>query len=416
VRDARFADAGLAGQHHRLPLAVARQGPALEQQRDLAVAADQVDQLVLVLGLEAARDAARADHEPGLDRRREPLQRERAERRDLERRADQMPGLVRHHDLARAGVTLQPCREIRRFSARGLFGRRGAAADLADDDEAGRDADPGLQLDVIERAQAGHRVDGGERGVDRALGVVLMGARVAEVDEHAVAEQLGDMAVERADGRRRSPRGNGGRRSAGLPDRDGRELRRADHVAEHHRQLAALGFDGMRGPARTLRPPPAVSAFNGAGGAAAGAARASAGERLQSALAVTERGDAELLQVGIVELGQHVEGDVLFVRRLRHSARSRRRTATRRPCSSFGRRIERLHADLTGWMRVRRQPRSAIVRRNLLAPFAPCGRTGNPCATSTSGPCGDALQRWPMSADLFRRILVICTRRSATCC
>jgi hypothetical protein len=38
--------------------------------------------------------------------------------------------------------------------------------------------------------------DGGEAGADGALGLVLVGAGPAEVAEHAVAHQLGDLPLE----------------------------------------------------------------------------------------------------------------------------------------------------------------------------------------------------------------------------
>jgi hypothetical protein len=86
-----------------------------------------------------------------------------------------------------------------------------------------------------------------------------MGARVAEIDEDAVAHVLRDKAVVAPD------RGT----AAALKRRDdiaqifgvhpGRECRRSHEVAKHHRQLAALGLrrrgDRGRGGGRPLRGP-----------------------------------------------------------------------------------------------------------------------------------------------------------------
>ena len=74
-----------------------------------------------------------------------------------------------------------------------------------------------------------------------------MRLRVAEIDQHPIAHIFGDKPVEAAD-----RLGNG---AVIVPDQlpqilrvmTGRECRRADQVAEHHRQLAAFGVDGGMG-------------------------------------------------------------------------------------------------------------------------------------------------------------------------
>ena len=90
--------------------------------------------------------------------------------------------------------------------------------------------------------QLRHRIDDVETRPHRTLGLVLMGARVAEIDEDAVAHVLRDKAVVAPD-RRAAP---------ALIRRDdiaqifgvhpGGECRRSHQVAKHHGQLAALGL------------------------------------------------------------------------------------------------------------------------------------------------------------------------------
>ena len=90
--------------------------------------------------------------------------------------------------------------------------------------------------------QLRHRIDDVETRPHRTLGLVLMGARVAEIDEDAVAHVLRDKAVVMPD------RGT----AAALIRRDdiaqifgvhpGGECRRSHQVAKHHGQLAALGL------------------------------------------------------------------------------------------------------------------------------------------------------------------------------
>ena len=48
---------------------------------------------------------------------------------------------------------------------------------------------------VADRAKLGDRLDDAEAGAHRALGVVLMRLRVAEINQHAVAEIFGDVAA-----------------------------------------------------------------------------------------------------------------------------------------------------------------------------------------------------------------------------
>ena len=84
------------------------------------------------------------------------------------------------------------------------------------------------------------RVDDREPRPDRALGIVLMRLRIAEIDQHPVAHVFGDKTVEPAD----RPRPHGGSRRSALadpPGQTGRQRGRTDHVAEHYGQLPPLG-------------------------------------------------------------------------------------------------------------------------------------------------------------------------------
>ena len=74
--------------------------------------------------------------------------------------------------------------------------RRALADQLADHDQAGRDADPRRERHA--RAawlEPRHRLDQLEPGAHRPLGVVLVRLRPAEVGEHAIAHVLGDVAA-----------------------------------------------------------------------------------------------------------------------------------------------------------------------------------------------------------------------------
>ncbi len=149
-------------------------------------------------------------------------------------------------DLVRLRQCLQTRRQVRRLADdRGLRCR--SFADLvADDHRSGGDADPHRELDPGRPRDCGiqlrHRIDDVETRPHRTLGLVLMGARVAEIDQDAVAHVLRDKAVVAPD-RRTAP---------ALIRRDhiaqifgvhpGGECGRSHQVAKHHGQLAALGL------------------------------------------------------------------------------------------------------------------------------------------------------------------------------
>ena len=203
--------------------------------------------------------------------------------------------LGRDDDLARRGVGLQPRGEVGGFAAGGQLGGRGAGADFSDDDQAGGDADAGLQRVAALRLERCNRREHVQSRVHRALGVVLVRTRVAEVDQAAVAEQLRDMAVVGRDraGHRLVIDADQALQVFGVERC--REQRRADEIAEHHGELAPLGFAvGWRRFDRrqTLR-------------------LRQRGDRHPQALAVAEQRHPELLQVGVVELRQQVELDAL---------------------------------------------------------------------------------------------------------
>ena len=79
-----------------------------------------------------------------------------------------------------------------------------------------------------------HRIDDVETRPHRALGLVLMGARVAEIDEDAVAHVFRDKAVEMADRRTATVLIRGDDIAQILGVHPGRERRRSHQVAKHH--------------------------------------------------------------------------------------------------------------------------------------------------------------------------------------
>src|SRR6185312_451760 len=131
--EARLADAGLADQKHHLPLTAPRLLPAVEQQRDLDVAADQRAERARAQRLETAVAAALADDAPGRYRHSEALELVAAEAGALEELADELPRARADHHGARLGQRLEPRGEVRRLADHALLAPGALAEQVADD-------------------------------------------------------------------------------------------------------------------------------------------------------------------------------------------------------------------------------------------------------------------------------------------
>ena len=104
---------------------------------------------------------------------------------------------------ARLGQRLQARRQVRRLADHRLLLRRALADQVADHDQAGRDADPGRERRARRAARSRPTASTScEPGAHRPLGIVLVRLRPAEIGQHAVAHELGDVPLEAA----RSPR------------------------------------------------------------------------------------------------------------------------------------------------------------------------------------------------------------------
>jgi hypothetical protein len=140
------------------------------------------------------------------------------------------------------------------------------------------------------------RLDDREPGAGRALGVILMRLGVAEIDQHAIAHILGDKAAKAADGVGDTAMVGADDLAQVLGIKAGRQRRRTNQIAEHHRQLPPLRLGGgvRRGRSRhrTL---------------------AESSNRRQQPSPIADRSDADVLQVVCRQLGQHVPIDRVFV-------------------------------------------------------------------------------------------------------
>ena len=195
VQQPRLANARLAGDQDHLTVAVLGPAPAIQQHGQLVLTTDQWRQALPMEGLEAAIGAAFALDPEGGDRLREPLDPGRTEVGQLEQRADQPPGCQADDDAAGRGQRLQPGGKVRRLADHGALLRLALAHRLADHHEPGRDPDPGREPTAAHLKRA-HGSGEGEARPHRPLGVVLVRLRPAKIRQHAVAHELGDVALE----------------------------------------------------------------------------------------------------------------------------------------------------------------------------------------------------------------------------
>ena len=112
----------------------------------------------------------------------------------LEQIAEELSRAFGNHDAVRLRNALQACRKVRRLADDGLLLRSARSDQVADDHQPGRDADARLQGRV--GLQSAYSSDQLQPCAHGPLGVVLVGLRIAEVDQDPVAHVLRDEAAE----------------------------------------------------------------------------------------------------------------------------------------------------------------------------------------------------------------------------
>ena len=298
-----------------MPLPLLRLLPAIEQQTEFAVAPEQRCRSTRSL-------ASRGDTECAFDRvhlngLRDALQLRRAEIARHEQAGCEPQRRVAHGDAAGRGKRIEPRRDVHGFAERERFRAR-VAAERAHHDGAGVDADARDDLGLARRAPAliDRRELGldRERGADGALRVVFVRLGIPEVDEHAVAEILRDVALEALHGAGADALINRDQIAQIFGIDALAQLGRAHEIAEHRGELAPLargGRGGLRGLAgdrlrarRRWRTGPGLPAALRAkarrGRKRGAAARASARQRGAAALAETRRRRVLVLAAGAV--------------------------------------------------------------------------------------------------------------------
>ena len=237
---------------------------------------------------------------PGLRLLRDALQRMDAEIVVVELSLQQRLRRGRDHDAVGRRQPLQARGEVDGLADRGIALLGALSDEIADHDETGSDSDAdggGMAEGTarLDRARGRQHPHDLEPGADRALGIVLVRDRIAEIDQDAVADETGGkpfIVLHHAD--------------AGLAEaRDHvtnvfrielhREQGRIHHVAEHGGELTPFGANlcpGLRAPHR--------------GGLLRGLRPEQRGHRPLEPLAVAER-QSELDQIGLGQVSHDIE-------------------------------------------------------------------------------------------------------------
>ena len=287
--EARLADAGFTS-HENNPAGTPAEAGANDAPE------------LLELGLAANEGAAAREYgiagdaaqPPDAGGRAQSLERHLPERVAHAAAAKRALDPVGDHGQSRCGDTNEPRREIHRIAEHGVVVRGGAANGAGHHLAAG---DPHMRLDRVacRLVRPRQRLVDVERGAGGAERVVVMRPRRAEQRHDGVPDVLVDRAAVADDDAVDERREAGNELAHLLRIKLLRQCGEPGDVGEQDGDLAALAGLRAHGLARRLC-----------------GRRAALGDRRQQALAEAERGDAELLQIGIGQLDQHAEIDVVL--------------------------------------------------------------------------------------------------------
>ena len=150
--------------------------------------------------LEAAFDRSRSQRRPGSHRPCDALEVLCSKVLKLEQIAHELSRAFGNHDAVRLRNALQARRKVRRLAYDGLLLRSARPDQVADDHQSRCDADTRLQGRV--GLQSTYSSDQLQPCAHGPLCVVLVGLRIAEVDQHPVAHVLRYEAAEALHGLR----------------------------------------------------------------------------------------------------------------------------------------------------------------------------------------------------------------------
>ncbi len=191
--EAGLADARLSPKQNDLTLARSHPGPAIDEDLQLMIPAEDGRARAFGPRPGAAAGLGRIERLEGLHRSVEPLQRQWLQRSVGELSCGNPLRRLGDDYAARRRRALQPRREVRRLPDDPDLADLAAADEVADHHEAGGDADSRLTGDSVRQGQASHRPLQSESSPNGMRSVFFVGAWVAEIGEHAVAHVFGDV-------------------------------------------------------------------------------------------------------------------------------------------------------------------------------------------------------------------------------
>ena len=140
------------------------------------------------------------------------------------------------------GEGLQARSEVRRLANDRLLLSSAFADQITNDYCPSGNTDANLEPGPEICLEGSHGVDQRQRGARRLLGIILMRLGIAEIGQYAVPHEAGNDALVAADHLRDAGVISLHDLAQVLGIETRRKCRRAYQIAEHHRQLASLGF------------------------------------------------------------------------------------------------------------------------------------------------------------------------------
>jgi hypothetical protein len=113
----------------------------------------------------------------------------------LEQLAQEPPGAIRDHHSAGCSRLLQPRRQIRRFAHYRFFAGGAVADEVPHDHKTAGDAGPCAERLAGRRGQLADHLGNCQASPHGTLGLVLVRLRPAEIGQHAIAHELGDVTL-----------------------------------------------------------------------------------------------------------------------------------------------------------------------------------------------------------------------------
>ena len=196
VGEPRLAHPRFTRDDESTTLAFACPLPEVRKQRRLFAATHESSAVRCPRGCEACFGGCLAQHTPHGDGRGESLERSFAQALVLEAVAKQLIGARADENRIGLGQRLQASGEIWRLAGDRALSGGTRAEQIANDDDAGYDADACLERAAVGAFQLSQCIDDRQAGADCMLRRIFIGLRIAEIGEHTIAHELRHEAVE----------------------------------------------------------------------------------------------------------------------------------------------------------------------------------------------------------------------------